>query len=145
MHDTPSAAQLLAAARMHLEQRVLPALTEPRLRFETLVAANVLSVVERELALGEAQAAAEWQRLNALEGVDLPFPAEAAARQQGLRQRAEALCRRIEQGEFDDEPARAALLRHLRHTVEDKLRVANPRFLSRSQKRPAGPARDKEA
>ena len=34
-------------------------------------------------------------------------------------------------GKYDDGPARQALLAHLRHTAEQELAVANPRFLER--------------
>jgi hypothetical protein len=131
MQDPPTAAELLAAARQHLELEVLPALAEPRLRFQTLVAANVLAVVERELAYGEAQLEAEWQRLNALAGSDRPLPAGAAVRAAALQAARRALCDQIRAGQFDQNPARQALLRHLRETVADKLRVANPKFLGR--------------
>ena len=44
MYDHPTAAELIAAAHMQLEQQVIPTITEPRLRFQTLVAANVLAI-----------------------------------------------------------------------------------------------------
>jgi len=46
------AAELIAAARMQLELLVIPSIAEPRLRFQTLVAANVPVVSPlRSLAL----------------------------------------------------------------------------------------------
>ena len=132
MNDRPSAIELIAAARMHLEKEVLPALAEPRLRFQTLVAANVLLMVEREMTLAESQLEAEWERLNALEGVSAALPLNLAARREAIAARQGALCERIRRGEFDEGEARHALFRHLRWTVEDKLRVANPRFLTRA-------------
>ena len=132
MDDRPTAVELIAAARMHLEKEVIPALAEPRLRFQTLVAANVLLVVERELALAGSQLEAEWERLIALEGVSGPPPVGVEARRSAIAARSRALCERIQRGEFDKGEAQRALFRHLRQTVEDKLRVANPRFLARS-------------
>jgi len=132
MNDRPSAVELVAAARMHLEKEVLPALAEPRLRFQTLVAANVLLIVERELALAESQLDAEWERLNALERSGPARPSSLEARREALAARRRALCERIRRGELDKGEAQRALFQHLRRTVEDKLRVANPRFLARA-------------
>ena len=132
MNDRPSAVELVAAARMHLEKEVLPALAAPRLRFQTLVAANVLLMVERELALAESQLEAEWERLNALERSGPARPSSLEARREALAARRRALCERIRRGELDKGEAQRALFQHLRRTVEDKLRVANPRFLARA-------------
>ncbi|MEM9748529.1 MAG: DUF6285 domain-containing protein [Actinomycetota bacterium] len=108
-HDVPTAAELVEAVREWLERDVA-ANTTGRLRFHTRVAVNVLSMVEREMALGDDQAAAHRQRLDRLGVAD---DAELAAS--------------IRSGRFDDR--RDELLAELRATVEDKLRVANPRYL----------------
>jgi hypothetical protein len=132
VYDHPTAAELIAAARMQLERNVLPALAEPRLRFQTLVAANVLAIVERELAGGEAHLAAAWQRMAELLGeqrvITPPAGPElrAAVAAQNL-----ALCDAIRAGAFDAGPRRQALLAHLRHAAEAELAVANPRYLER--------------
>jgi len=132
VNDRPSAVELVAAARRHLEKEVLPVVAEPRLRFQTLVAANALLMVERELALAESQLEAEWERLNALEETSAAMPPGFEARQQAIAARRRALCERIRRGELDEGAAQRALLQYLRQTVEDKLRVANPRFLARA-------------
>ncbi|RTI21442.1 DUF6285 domain-containing protein, partial [Thermus scotoductus] len=54
MRDRPTAAELLQAVGEFLERELLPALEDPRLRFQTLVALNALGIARRELALGEA-------------------------------------------------------------------------------------------
>jgi hypothetical protein len=130
MFDHPTAAELIAAARTHLEQQVIPSMAEPRLRFQTLVAANVLAIVERELAAGEAQLAAAWRRMADLEGAGAEQPVGGA-----LRAAVDAQTRRLSQdiraGKYDHGPARQALLAHLRHTAEEELAVANPRYLER--------------
>lgn len=64
-HDAPTAAQLVEAVRELLADDVVAG-TEGRLRFHARVAANVLAVVERELALGPAQAEAHRSRLLGL-------------------------------------------------------------------------------
>ena len=75
MYDHPTAAELIAAARLQIEQHVIPSITEPRLRFQTLVAANVLAIVERELAAGPAHLAAAWRRAASLQGDTADQPA----------------------------------------------------------------------
>jgi hypothetical protein len=130
MFDHPTAAELIAAARMQLEQQVIPSIAEPRLRFQTLVAANVLAIVERELAAGEALLAAAWRRMDKLERSGAEQPAGEALRA-AVEAQTRRLCQDIRAGNYDDGPARQALLAHLRHTAEQELAVANPRFLER--------------
>src|SRR5262249_14796177 len=106
MHDRPTALELIAAARGHLEREVLPALGDARLRFRTLVAAHVLGVVERELARGEAPLREEWTRLQALLGrADAP-PASLAELTAALQRGEEELCARIRAGDADAGPFR---------------------------------------
>jgi hypothetical protein len=101
--------ELLEAVREWIDREVVPA-TDGRLRFHARVASNVLAMVERELELGPAQAAAHAARLAQLGVVD---DAELAA---AIRDR-----------RFDD---RADELRSLlAASVADKLAVANPRYL----------------
>ena len=130
MYDHPTAAELIAAARMQLEQQVIPSIAEPRLRFQTLVAANVLAIVERELAIGAAHLAAAWQRTAELQGEPVDPPAGEALRAAVAKQ-ARQLCEDIRAGMYDDRLRQHELLAHLRRTAEEELLVANPRFLER--------------
>jgi len=112
----PTADELLEAVREHLLQRVLPTVTDPTLRFQTLVAAHVLGVVGRELEGGEAAEAIvlrERQQLLGDAGDD------------------EALCNAIAAGRFDDPAPGAALRAHLAHRSELALLAWNPAFLAR--------------
>jgi hypothetical protein len=108
-HDAPGATELIAAVREFLEGDVLPA-AEGRVRFHCLVAINTLTMVEREMELGPAQASAHRDRLAALGFAD---DAELAAA--------------IRSGRLDDRHPglQAALL----ESVRDKLTVANPSHL----------------
>ena len=49
MHDRPSALELLGAVSDFLSSEVLPAATDHRLKFRTLVALNALAIARREL------------------------------------------------------------------------------------------------
>lgn len=130
MYDRPTAHELLDAARIHLEQNVIPAVrTDSKLYFQTLVAINVMKIVGREMTLGVNHAAAEWSGLNVLEGVEMPAPASLSELQQAIQQRNAALCATIRQGEYDAGEKRSLLLQHLRMTTTAQLEVANPKFL----------------
>jgi hypothetical protein len=109
-HDAPTAKQLIEAVREFLEGDVKGA-TEGRVQFHARVAANVLGIVERELELGAPQASRHAAGLERL----------------GLEDDA-ALAGALREGRLDDRLAEAA--RFVRQTVEDKLRVANPRYMT---------------
>ncbi len=109
LHDMPSAEQLVESVREWLERDVLTG-TTGRLQFHTRVAINVLAMVERELQLGQGQAAEHAVRLAQLGCAD---DADLAAR--------------IRAGDFDhrlDEVRELVLA-----DVRDKLSVANPKYL----------------
>ena len=109
-HDVPDLAGLVEAVREFVEGD-LPAATSGRVQFHARVAANVLRIVERELAMGPGQAIAHAERLAAL----------------GFADDAE-LCAAIRRGDLDDrwDEVRAAVAA----SVTDKLAVANPRYAS---------------
>lgn len=111
-HDAPSAGQLLESVREWLESEVLAA-TDGRLHFHTRVAINVLSIVEREVALGAAHGAAHRDRLRTLGVAD-----------------DEALATAIRSGQLDDRMAEVRAL--VWQSVRDKLAVANPKYLRSS-------------
>jgi hypothetical protein len=131
MQDSPSAEELIAAVQAHLQEKVLPALEEPGLRFRTLVAANVLGIVAREQALAPELARAEWDRLRGLLSWEAPRPEALAALTAVIATMNEALCEAIDAGAFDEPAPRRALLAHCRQTAMEKLVIANPRFLER--------------
>lgn len=125
MQDRPTAPELLDAVREFIATELLPTVTDHRLRFRTLVAANLLDMLGRELALEPAQRRAEWASLGALLGDSEAPPADAGALATALAARQAALCVLIREGR---EPAgtHAVLLQ----TVRAKLDIANPRYLS---------------
>jgi len=114
LHDRPTAAQLISAVRDFLERTALPELSGHS-AFHARVAANALAIVERELALGAEQDAAECKRLGALLGSDGPLEAQNRA-----------LCREIRAGRLAlDTPG---LLAHLRATTLAKLAIDQPTY-----------------
>lgn len=107
MHDRPTVTELLATVRGFLEEDLHPALADSRLRFQVLVAANVLAIAERELGMEPA----------------LQASATAVAEQREL-------CNQIRSGIYDAARPMAELLEQLRPPIERKLQVANPRYLA---------------
>ncbi len=129
MQDRPTVRELLDAVRAFLEEEIVPVLDGPR-QFHARVAANVLAIVGRELAGEEASLLAEWQGLARLLGEEPGAPpARLEALRAAVRGRTETLAQLIRRGEADTPPLRDAVRRHVRETVEAKLRVANPRFV----------------
>lgn len=114
-HDRPTAAELVEAVREWIRASVVDGGVDGEAapnRFHARVAANMLAIVERELALGSAQARAHTGRLEQLDVAD---DVELAAA--------------IRSGELDH---RADEVRNLVWaSVRDKLAVANPKYLDR--------------
>ena len=109
-HDVPSTGELVEAVREWLQSDVLAA-TDGRLQYHTRVAINVLSIVERELAMGTTHEKAHLDRLRSL----------------GVAGDA-ALAAAIRSGELDDRLPEVRAL--VWQSVRDKLAVANPRYLT---------------
>jgi hypothetical protein len=130
MTDRPTAAELVEAVRRFLEGELLPTLTDSRLRFQTLIAANVLAIVGRELPAEEDLLREEWQLLGEVLGTGRPEPASVAGLREAVREANVRLCERIRAGAFDEPDRFQALARQLRRTVVRKLEVANPRYLA---------------
>jgi len=134
MQDRPTALELLAAVREFLTRQVVPAFEGGR-QFHARVAANVLAIVERELCDADEQLRSEWSRLQPLcapdggEPTDDAPPADPVVLRAAVGALNAELAERIRQGDADHDPLRAAVLRHLRATIDDKLRIANPRYL----------------
>ena len=108
-HDRPTAAELLEALHEWVERDLLPGV-DGRLQFHTRVAINMIDIVRRELELGPDQ---EVQHQEVLASFGMNDDAELAAA--------------IREGAFDANLVE--VLNRLRPVVEDKVRVANPRYL----------------
>lgn len=131
MQDRPNAQELVGAVAGFLSNEIVPTVSDPRLRFRVLIAANVLGIVARELGAGEGPLVTEWQRLVTLLDEDAGQP---PARAEQLRTSVTALnaelCARIRAGEADAGEWRSAVLDHVEQTVIEKLHVANPKYVN---------------
>ncbi len=108
-HDRPSAVELLEAVREWMEKDLMVGI-EPRLQFHTRVAMNVLDIVSREIAMGADQLESHAELLASF----------------GVSTDAE-LSQQIRNGEHDN--GLLEVLERLRPVIEDKVRVANPKYL----------------
>lgn len=108
-HDRPTAVELLEALHEWMERDLLPGV-DGRLQFHTRVAINMIDIVRRELDLGPDQEARHQEVLSTF----------------GMSDDAE-LAAAIRSGVFDSHLLE--VLNRLRPVVEDKVRVANPRYL----------------
>jgi hypothetical protein len=115
MQDRPSASELVAAVRDFLQEDVMRAV-EGRVAFHTRVAVNALGMIVRELDDGARYEREEHARAVALLGHD--------GETHDLERE---LAARIRRGELTH--ADADVVAHLRATVRDKLRIANPGYL----------------
>jgi hypothetical protein len=136
MQDRPTAAELLQAIRECLEAEIIPALGDPRVRYQALIVAHALGILERELPGEDARLRAELAALDELLGRSRPVsPPETldALRAEVLVANRE-LALRIRQGQADGGPFRERVLAHLEAVVEEKLGVNNPARLAALRK-----------
>jgi hypothetical protein len=108
LHGRPTAQELVKAVAGFLREQVEPQ-TEGALRYQVRIAVRALEVVGRELELGPSQDDAHQTRLAAL----------------GMADDA-ALATAIRTGRLDSHPG---LVEALRADAQDRLLVANPRWL----------------
>jgi hypothetical protein len=129
MQDRPSRDELLRGVYEFLEHNVVPELSEP-LRFHTRVAANLLRIIERELALEPGFLLRERERLARLLEEDAPMGDTAA----DVKRLNEELARRICRGDADASPWRQEVVDHLKETLRDKLKIGNPSMIEKAQR-----------
>jgi uncharacterized protein DUF6285 len=128
--DRPSALELLRAVGDFLEQDLLPAIPDRRLRYQILIAVSALRMAERELPDEGRRLRSELAALGDLLRLPAePAPVDLSALRRSVLHANRELCDRIRDGLADQGPWRDRVLRHLETAVEDKLRISNPREL----------------
>ena len=115
MQDPPSTAELVAAVAEFIRDKAMPQLSG-HTAYHARVAANVLDIVRRELALREPAEDQERARLQALLG----------SRTDDLAALNQLLCDRIERGEVTLQTA--GLREHLWRVTLDKVAVDQPGY-----------------
>ena len=119
--DRASAEELLGGVEAFLRQDVLPQLSGASI-YKCRVAANILSIVQRELAQGDTADSAELQGLQNLLGRE-GRGGDKAAQLDDLNAE---LCDSIRNGKLDNQ--RSAVISHVRTSLQNKLAIANPKY-----------------
>jgi hypothetical protein len=127
MNDRPSVKELLDAVRHYLEKELLPSLTDARQRFQTLIAANVLSIAARELVSEETMLAEEYALLAPLVVATGEWPTSLTKQRECIRALNETLCEQIRHGAYHERWREVTAI--VRQLVVRKLELANPRYL----------------
>lgn len=115
--NRPSAQELAAGVREFLEEVLQPLLDDAALRYQTRVAANVLKILERELAQGDARSGEEQALL-----------VEYLGRNGDEAELNAELIRRLDSGELAADDSN--LLALLERISLGKLAIDNPRYSS---------------
>jgi Domain of unknown function (DUF6285) len=126
MQDRPSMAELVLAIREFLEAEIAPALSDPRLKFRTLVAMNALGMIARESELEETWVRQECSSLHELLADDSAIPVLFSEVKISVFEANEVLAESIRAGEIP-----AGTFDHLEHVTRAKLEVSNPGFLKK--------------
>lgn len=125
MQDRPRTLELLEAVQLFLETEILPGLDNEGLRFRCRVAANVLRIAGRDLALHRSELETTWRELNGLWKIPAALPADTARLDEALAVRLRALCVAIRDRA---EPAGTAEV--LESVLRGQLRGSNPAWLA---------------
>jgi hypothetical protein len=130
MQERPNKLVLLSAIARFLVEDARPALSDPRLAFRALIAANLASIVAAELSSDAEATRSELARLRAL-FPDAPPAGDSPEGERDPRDQVVALTERLarrlrEESPGQDELARIAAA--LRESLREKLAVDNPRF-----------------
>jgi hypothetical protein len=117
-NSRPIATDLIAIVQEYLEKEISPQVS-PVHQFQLKIVSRVLATVRRELELAPDANSNEVDRLRAL-----------LRRHGNFEDLNAALARAIRAGDFAvDDPA---LLAHLRASIEDSLRINNPKWLAKA-------------
>jgi alcohol dehydrogenase class IV len=130
MQDRPTSIELLEAAADFVDREIVPAIEGAR-QFQARVVANVMRIVAREIQQEDPAARIEVKALARLLGRDEPHLHSLDDLRKASASMGEELSARIRAGDADSGSWRAEVLSVVRQSVEDKLRIANPRYLEK--------------
>ncbi len=128
MQDRPTAIELLEAAADFVDREIVPVAEGPR-QFQARVVANVMRIVAREIQMEDPMLRREIRALATLLNESEPHLHGLDDLRKAAIDLNSRLAEKIRAGDADRGPWRADVLRVVRGIVEDKLRIANPRYL----------------
>ncbi len=129
MQDRPTAKELLEAVQGYFQTSIAPLLTDPRVKFQGLIAMNVLEIVKRELEQGEQASRDEWRSLSGMLGSKSAEPVAVTDIENALIDLNHEFERLARSGKLDSGELRQRAFEHARKVVVGKLRVTNPAYL----------------
>ena len=130
MQDRPTSIELLEAAADFVDREIVPAIEGAR-QFQARVVANVMRIVAREIQMEDPAVRVEVKALARLLGRDAPHLHSLDDLRKASTSMGEELSARIRAGDADSGSWRAEVLTVVRQSVEDKLKIANPRYLEK--------------
>jgi alcohol dehydrogenase class IV len=130
MQDRPTSVELLEAAADFVDREIVPAIEGAR-QFQARVVANVMRIVAREIQNEDPAVRVEVKALAHLLRRDAPHLHSLDDLRKASASMGEELSARIRAGDADSGSWRAEVLSVVRQSVEDKLRIANPRYLEK--------------
>ena len=128
MQDRPTSIELLEAAADFVDRELVPTIEGAR-QFQARVVANVMRIVAREIAMEDPLVRSEVKALARLLQHDAPHLHSLDDLRKAATSMGEELTAKIRAGGADDGDWRREVLAVVRQSVEDKLRIANPRYL----------------
>jgi hypothetical protein len=128
MQDRPTSIELLEAAADFVDRELVPEVGGAR-QFQARVVANVMRIVAREIKMEDPLVRSEVKALARLLAHDPPHLHSLDDLRSAAVGMGEELTAKIRAGEADDGNWRREVLTVVRQSVEDKLRIANPRYL----------------
>jgi alcohol dehydrogenase class IV len=130
MQDRPTSIELLEAAADFVDREIVPAIEGAR-QFQARVVANVMRIVAREIQMEDPAVRFEVKALARLLGRDAPHLHSLDDLRKASTSLGEELSARIRAGDADSGSWRMEVLSVVRQSVEDKLKIANPRYLEK--------------
>jgi alcohol dehydrogenase class IV len=128
MQDRPTSIELLEAAADFVDREIVPILEGQR-QFQSRVVANVMRIVAREIKHEDPSVRSEVRELSKLLAHPEPHVHSLDDLCKAAVKLNAELSERIQAGDADSGAWRAEVLALVRRSVEDKLRIANPRYL----------------
>ena len=128
MQDRPTAIELLEAAADFVDREIVAA-TQGRVQFQSRVAANVMRIVAREIQMEDRLVRNEVRALAQLLGHPEPHLGGLDDLHKAAAELGKELSEKIRAGQADAGGWREQVLAVVRQAVEDKLRIANPRYV----------------
>ena len=128
MQDRPTSVELLEAAADFVDRELVPVI-EGAKQFQARVVANVMRIVAREIQLEDPSVRREVKALAKLLGHEAPHLHGLDDLRKASAELAGELSKRIRAGDADSGAWRAEVMALVRQSVEDKLRIANPRYV----------------